>query len=473
MNSVAPKSKSESESESKPKRKLDVVIVGGGLAGGLTALRFSIAQPDLKILLIERGKKIGSDRTWDFHDSDLPIESKSWLQPLISASWPEHQVMFPKFSKTFNSAYHAIRPADFHSFLRDRLGGRLRLNTEAETLTESTVQLKGGDTIHASLVLDARGLEGLPPDTLNGFRKFIGYDVVLEQPHGLKGPILTDATCPQLDGYRFFSLLPWDERRLLIREVFHSDSSTLNAERIDRSLRAYAERHGWKIRSVERRESAVLPIPMTSDSARGSFNSLAGEALPIGMRGGYFHATTGDPLPDAVRIAEFLSSLPEASTRSAREGLAKFRRGWLSRQRFYRMLNRLLFHASEPSLRYLVLQRFYELPQEVIERYHAGQTGWSDRLRLLSHRPSVPLERTLKSLREKSILERVKDRAQSQAAETASTDTDGNKATALTTEETVIALTAAAAAATTSTSTSTSTSKSATQTMDRKNHMST
>lgn len=439
-------SKPEPKSEPKSKRKLDVVIVGGGLVGGLTALRFSIAQPDLKILLIERGKKLGSHRTWDFHDSDLSIESKSWLQPLISASWPEHQVMFPKFSKTFNSTYHAIRSVDFHRFLRDRLGGRLKLNTEAETLTESTVQLKGGDTIHASLVLDARGLEGPPPDTLNGFRKFIGYDVVLEEPHGLKGPILTDATCPQLDGYRFFSLLPWDERRLLIREVFHSDSSTLNAERIDRSLRAYAERHGWKFRSIEHRESAVLPIPMTSDSIRGSFNSLAslaGEALPIGMRGGYFHATTGDPLPDAVRIAEFLSSFPEVSTRSAREGLAKFRRGWLSRQRFYRMLNRLLFHASESSLRYLVLQRFYELHQEVIERYHAGQTGWSDRLRILSHRPSVPLERTLKNLREKSILERAKDRARSQSAETTTID-DGNKAaTASTTATTAAAVTTA------------------------------
>jgi lycopene beta-cyclase len=212
-----------------------------------------------------------------------------------------------------------------------------------------------------------------------------------------------DATCPQLDGFRFFYLLPFDEKRVLVEETYYSDTPELNRERIARSIESYAERRGWKIAKREREEEGVLPIPMTSEYIT---NSLGGEALPIGMRGGYFHATTGYSFADAVRIAEFLSSLEDVTTQAARDGLMRFRRSFISRQRFYRLLNRLLFQASEPSLRYTVMQHFYELQQDVVERFYAGRTTWGDRLRILSGRPPVPLERALKSLSERSLQSR-------------------------------------------------------------------
>ncbi len=382
--------------------KADVAIVGGGLAGCLAALRFSIAKPELEVVLVESSDRLGGHHTWSFHESDLSAESLEWIKPLADHSWTETSVAFPRLQREFKGAYHTLRSETLHDKVKSRIKTVL-LNSKAKRLSESHVELENGDIIASRCVLDARGVASLNTASATGYQKFIGFDLLLEEPHGLKHPVIMDATCPQLDGFRFFYLLPFDEKRVLVEETYYSDTPELNRERIARSIESYAERRGWKIAKREREEEGVLPIPMTSEYIT---NSLGGEALPIGMRGGYFHATTGYSFADAVRIAEFLSSLEDVTTQAARDGLMKFRRSFISRQRFYRLLNRLLFQASEPSLRYTVMQHFYELQQDVVERFYAGRTTWGDRLRILSGRPPVPLERALKSLSERSLQSR-------------------------------------------------------------------
>jgi lycopene beta-cyclase len=387
----------------------DVLIVGGGLAGGLTAMTFAKLRPEKSFILLESSDRLGGDHTWSFHSSDVPTWALEELRPFISRSWNEHSVVFPRFERTLSGAYHSIRSTDFHRALANRLGDRVRFNAKVVSLNESSVSLESGETLEAPLVLDARGTKELPPARLNGYQKFIGLDLKLDGPHGLQAPVIMDANCPQLDGFRFFYLLPWDETRLLIEETFYSDTPDLIEERIRRSIKSYAERRGWKIAKIEREERGVLPIPMTSSLISSCTN---GEALAIGARGGYFHSTTGYSLADAIRIAEFLAGIPDMpkvtqfTTVKCRELLLRFRRPWLSRQRFYRLLNRMLFYAAEPGLRYTVLQRFYELPQDLIERFYSGRSTWRDRVRVLSGKPPVPVSRALKNLTERTVLDR-------------------------------------------------------------------
>ena len=104
----------------------------------------------------------------------------------------------------------------------------------------------------------------MPEPKLNGYQKLISLDLKLEAPHGLSEPVTIDATCPQLDGFRFFTLLPWDETTVTVQERFFSDSPELNRERIVMSVRSYAERQGWAIKEIAREERAILPSPMTS-----------------------------------------------------------------------------------------------------------------------------------------------------------------------------------------------------------------
>ena len=53
--------------------------------------------------------------------------------------------------------------------------------------------------------------------------------------------------------------------------------------------------------------------------------------------------------------------------------------------------------------RYLVLQSLYSQPADVITRFTASRTTWSDRLRILFGRPEVPAERALKSITETTV----------------------------------------------------------------------
>jgi len=64
-------------------------------------------------------------------------------------------------------------------------------------------------------------------------------------------------------------------------------------------------------------------------------------------------------------------------------------------------LNRMLFRAARPDQRYRVLERFYRLPQPLIERFYAGETTLADKARILSGKPPVPIGAALTCLVER------------------------------------------------------------------------
>ena len=70
---------------------------------------------------------------------------------------------------------------------------------------------------------------------------------------------------------------------------------------------------------------------------------------------------------------------------------------WADRA-FYRLLDRMLFRAARPELRYRVLERFYRLPQPLIERFYAAGSTLADKARILSGKPPVPLGAALACL---------------------------------------------------------------------------
>jgi lycopene beta-cyclase len=55
----------------------------------------------------------------------------------------------------------------------------------------------------------------------------------------------------------------------------------------------------------------------------------------------------------------------------------------------------LLFAAAEPEGRYRMLQRFYRLDPELIERFYSGRSTPFDKFRILAGIPPVPISRAL------------------------------------------------------------------------------
>jgi lycopene beta-cyclase len=181
----------------------------------------------------------------------------------------------------------------------------------------------------------------------------------------------------------------------------------LAREALRRGVADYCAAQGWKIMRVLREEEGVLPIALAGDIVAFLDAAPPGVAQ-VGMRAALFHPLTGYSLPDAVALADRIAAAPDLSG-PALAGLAREHAvsAWKSRG-FYRLLARMLFGAASPSERYKVLQRFYRLPQPLIERFYAGETPIEDQARILLGKPPVPILRAAACVNEAAWLNRAR-----------------------------------------------------------------
>ena len=54
-----------------PPPRPDLIILGGGLAGGLVALALASKRPDLGVVIVEAGETLGGNHVWSFFDADV------------------------------------------------------------------------------------------------------------------------------------------------------------------------------------------------------------------------------------------------------------------------------------------------------------------------------------------------------------------------------------------------------------------
>jgi lycopene cyclase len=368
--------------------KFDCIIVGGGLAGGLLLAALRYEQPNLKTLLVEKNATLGGEHTWSFHGTDVPHELP-WLTPLISKSWPSHEVFFPEHHRVLKSSYHSIRADEFHQMLVLKHQDHILLNTAVTKLTTSSVTLASGEKILAEYVIDARGWPAISKQKSYGYQKFLGLDVELESPHGLTHAILKDARVPQTDGYRFFYVLPWDEKRLLVEDTYYSNTSDVQSELWRNEILKYIAARGWKIKNIERQEIGCLPLDLEEPAA------YDGETLTIGAASGIYQPVTGYTFPQTLERVLTLSKL---SPYFWREALQDLRAESETQSRYLRILNRMMFLAAEPAKRYKILERFYHLPESLIARFYQGKLTFKDQIRILVGKPPVSIIKAVKAL---------------------------------------------------------------------------
>ena len=374
----------------------DIILAGGGLANGLLAYCLKTQRPELRVLLIESGKTLGGNHTWSFHRSD--IANASWIQPLISQQWDAYDVRFPAYERQLNGGYASIVSSSFHTLLSDALGDAVLLERQVLSLSATTVTLDDHVTLHARCVIDGRGSKGLHSSPM-GFQKFLGWELELERPHGLAHPVLMDATVPQVDGFRFFYLLPLSDTRLLVEDTRYSEHQHLDEPSFRAEVQQYCDAKGWRIRNMEREEKGVLAIPFFVPRAINGSDGVPA----IGLSGGFFHPVTGYSLPQVVRVANGIGALPDITSAAVYEWLDTFRASQRLQMEFLAFLNRMLFHAAEPETRYRVLQHFYRLSPALIDRFYGVRLKRTDFIRILSGRPPVPVLRALRCLRRPGV----------------------------------------------------------------------
>lgn len=384
-------------------RDADVVLVGGGLANSLIALRLSALRPGLRLLMLERETARDDAHTWCMFRSDVPEPTWRWLQPLFDDHWRGYEVAFPAQHRDLSTSYLRLSGPRLARAVEAALGAGLRRGTTVTTIAPDGVTTLDERRFRAPLVIDGRGLTA--SDSLRcAWQKFAGIELQLARPHGIDRPVLMDARVSQLDGYRFFYLLPLAPDVLLVEDTRYSDSPQLDAGAVEAAIERHVETRGWRIRDHGRRERGVLPIALSGDIARHWREREPGVPT-VGMRAALFHPTTGYSLPDAARTAELVATAPRLDSASLAPRIEAHSRDTWRRRAFYRGLNRMLFLAAAPGERLAVLQRFYGLPQPLIERFYADRLTVADKARILTGRPPIPMRRAFAAL-QSSDLER-------------------------------------------------------------------
>ena len=368
------------------RRKRDgLLIVGGGLAGSLAALAMAEQRPEVPILLIEESDRFGGSDVWSFLDSEI-AEADRWLiDPLVSHHWPAYYVAFPRQPGRIELGYSSILSADLDRLVRERLRpDQYRLGSKVVAVRDSEVVLPGGEVIRADAAIDARGAAHLSMLDL-GWRRFVRRDYTFSKPHKVDLPVLIDATVDQVEGYRFFHLLPLSETRLLVEDTYISDTPEFDRKAIGTRIEAYLQLRGWRGGKYKGEQSGALPLAL-SDDVQAFWRGGGARVAKIGTRGGFFHPSTGCSLADAVRCATLLTAQRELEGAQLHDLFeAEAEKIWRKRE-LHRAFNAALFDRPVWERREQMAD-FYRLDPGLIARFHAGNLGMMDRMRLSSIKP--------------------------------------------------------------------------------------
>ncbi len=308
--------------------------------------------------------------------------------------WPFYHVAFPNLRRRVDLSYCSANSDRFHEVLR-RADIPVRFGARVESVSPRQVRLETGAVLEARAVIDGRGAAPTPLMRL-GWQKFLGQEIRTEQPHRLTGPILMDAAVEQHDGYRFVYVLPFAADRLLIEDTYYSERPALDGTVLRERIAAYAHANGWIPAELIREESGVLPITLAGDVNR-FWSNKQGQCCS-GLRAGLFHPTTGFSWPDAVRLADRVAELPDLDAGPLFATIRAYAAERWRTQAFFRALNRMLFLAGDPGLRWVTMRRFYGLPEPLISRFYAGALSPWDKVKLLVGRPPVPVSGAVRAL---------------------------------------------------------------------------
>ena len=386
----------------------DLVIVGGGLAGGLIALALHRHAPKCRFLLIEAGRTLGGHHRWSWFETDLSPQAQTLMAEFALNGWDEgYDITFPAYGRTLPTSYRSLASAEFHRALVAALPPeRVMLEAKATAIDTDGVTLADGTRIAGRRVIDCRPFRA-SPHLAGGWQVFLGQHFKCEKPHGLTRPVIMDASVDQVApygneaAYRFVYVLPLSPDEVFIEDTYYADQPKMDAEVLKGRVAEYAHRNGWKGEVIDQ-EAGILPV-VSGGNFRAALNEIAIPGVAVaGARGGFSHPLTSYTLPfaadNALAIAQLLATRPGVSGNE----LAAFcerraRRHWRATG-YYRMLSRMLFEAAEPDKRVVVFEHFYALRGRLVERFYAGRSTWPDRLRILTGKPPVAIPRAIRAL---------------------------------------------------------------------------
>jgi lycopene beta-cyclase len=351
---------------------LDIAFIGGSLSNCLAAATLSQLRPEIRWHLFESNPRVGGQHTWCFHEDHLPFgpELKSWLISMADASWDQHDVQFPALRRTLTSTYHCIRSESFSFKFEQQFKDHVTLNAKIRVHGGRFVCGRG-IPILAKQLIDGR--EHTSPDPRSPtYFKFVGAQVRCREPHNIGRPILMDTRVPQMDGFRYFQVLPVSDLEILIKDCRYSTSTDFGELTYLGEIRRYAKKLGW-LGEVNGVEKGLIPLPLR---LKVKPHPVSG-AAQIGLNAGHFHASLGSSVVEAGRFAQWLGGQENLLDAKLPQKINRYSQAQWKSQEFYRRLNARLF-LGPAGKRYEVMERLFGTDEELITRFYQRQLTKED-----------------------------------------------------------------------------------------------
>lgn len=294
----------------------DYIILGAGASGLMLAYRMA-SDPffdDKSILIIDKEKEKGNDRTWCFWEN-----GKGEWDDILTKTWSKIYFGSDTFKEVIGISpyqYKMIRSEDFYNSLQQKIESKTNitfLNEEVVSFTERKVSVqvitKNGSYIATKLFNSIHNAE------LYQFQKkypvlqqhFVGWFVKTKEAI-FDDSIATfmDFTVPQNGNTRFMYVLPIDKKTALFEYTLFS-KELLQLNEYEDAIGSYLKEKG--ISSFEIIEKEKGSIPMTAFKF-AHLNSK--HILNIGTAGGWTKASTGYTFRNTAKktktLVEFLKT---------------------------------------------------------------------------------------------------------------------------------------------------------------------
>jgi lycopene beta-cyclase len=275
----------------------DYIILGAGASGLLLAYRMSQDAffDDKSILIIDKVKDKGNDRTWCFWED----REGEW-DKILTKTWPKVFFGSDKYSNTMDVApynYKMIRSENFYNSLWKSISEKPNFSFTEDTIDSFTELKKGVQVItKKGNYFGSKLFNSLPnPEAYDMQKKypvlqqhFVGWFVKTEDEVFDDSTVtFMDFTVPQNGNTRFMYVLPIDKKTALFEYTLFSKKILQHSD-YENSIIDYLNKKNILNYTIVEKEKGS--IPMTSFK----FSQLNSKhILNIGTSGGWTKASTG------------------------------------------------------------------------------------------------------------------------------------------------------------------------------------